>query len=185
LEAFPDDWPELEYLSVGGYIGDSVNSAVSTPSDGYNYISVVAALVAPLSRGTVSISSANTADPPVIDPRWLTDPTDQAVAIAGYKRLRQLFATNALKPVLIGPEYYPGASVGQSDQQLLAEIKKGFQTIWHAACTCKMGKSSDPMAVVDSQARVFGVKGLRVVDASAFALLPAGHPMSTVCKCSS
>jgi len=43
-----------------------------------------------------------------------------------------------------------------------------------------MGKSNDPMAVVDSKARVFGVQGLRVVDASAFPLLTPGHPQSTV-----
>lgn len=43
-----------------------------------------------------------------------------------------------------------------------------------------MGVSSDEMAVVDSKARVFGVKNLRVVCASAFALLPPGHPVSTV-----
>lgn len=48
--------------------------------------------------------------------------------------------------------------------------------------TGKMGQVSDPMAVVDSKARVIGVQGLRVVDASSFALLPPGHPESTVCK---
>lgn len=53
---------------------------------------------------------------------------------------------------------------------------------WHAACTCKLGMANDTMAVVDSKARVFGVQKLRVVDASSFALLPPGHPMSTVCK---
>lgn len=45
-----------------------------------------------------------------------------------------------------------------------------------------MGVSSDPMAVVDSRARVYGVSGVRVVDASAFPLLPPGHPQSTICK---
>jgi choline dehydrogenase-like flavoprotein len=45
-----------------------------------------------------------------------------------------------------------------------------------------MGNLTDPMAVVDSQARVIGVNKLRVVDASSFALLPPGHPQSTVCK---
>jgi choline dehydrogenase len=45
-----------------------------------------------------------------------------------------------------------------------------------------MGKRDDPSAVVDSRARVFGVTNLRVVDASAFAILPPGHPMSTICK---
>ena len=51
---------------------------------------------------------------------------------------------------------------------------------WHAAATCKMGRTNDTMAVVDSKARVIGVQNLRVVDASAFALLPPGHPISTV-----
>lgn len=46
----------------------------------------------------------------------------------------------------------------------------------------KMGTSDDTSAVVDSRARVFGVTGLRVVDASAFPLLPPGHPMSSVCE---
>lgn len=61
-------------------------------------------------------------------------------------------------------------------QHLLTSL----QTVWHAAGTCKMGVSSDPMAVVDNRARVFGVKGLRVVDASTFPILPPGHPQSTV-----
>ena len=53
---------------------------------------------------------------------------------------------------------------------------------WHASCTCRMGRTDDSMAVVDSKARVIGVNGLRVVDASSFALLPPGHPQSTVCE---
>lgn len=46
----------------------------------------------------------------------------------------------------------------------------------------KMGKKSDPLAVVDNKARVFGVSNLRVVDASSFPLLPPGHPQATVCE---
>ena len=45
-----------------------------------------------------------------------------------------------------------------------------------------MGKANDPMAVIDSKARVYGLDGLRVVDASAFPLLPPGHPQATICK---
>ena len=121
------------------------------------------------------------ADPPLINPNWLTDPTDVQVAIAAYKRVRELFATSALAPVLIGPEYFPGPSV-QTDSQLLLLIRESLNTVFHAAATCSMGKISDPNAVVDSKARVIGVQRLRVVDASAFPLLPPGHPMSTVCK---
>lgn len=172
----------MEYLSVAGFMGDNQNYATGGPTDSYNYATIVAALIAPLSRGTVSISSANMADPPLIDPKWLVDPTDQAVAIAAYKRVREFFSTKAVAPVLIGPEYYPGTNGTQTDEQLLAIIKKSFNTVWHASCTCKMGKTTDKMAVVDSKAKVIGVSGLRVVDASSFALLPPGHPVSTICE---
>lgn len=182
LARFPSDWPEVEYLSVGGYLGDNWNYALSTPTDGFNYGTVVAALVAPLSRGTVTISSADTADPPVIDPRWLTHPADQQVAVAAFNRVRALFATKAMAPVLIGPEYYPGLKGTQTDDQLLAQVRRSFQTVWHASCTCRMGKKNDPNAVVDPIAKVIGVRRLRVVDASSFALLPPGHPVSTICK---
>ncbi|MCJ1392119.1 hypothetical protein MMC18_004986 [Xylographa bjoerkii] len=180
LATFPSDWPEVEYLSVAGFLGDNNNYALNGPTDGYNYVSVVAAIVAPLSRGTVSISSADTAVAPVIDPRWLTDPTDQAVAIAAYKRLHEFFASKAMAPVLIGPEYFPGGSGNQSDAELLATIRSSFNTVWHASCTCKMGTRDDQMAVVDSNAKVIGVEKLRVVGVSSFPLLPPGHPMSTV-----
>jgi choline dehydrogenase len=183
LANFPSDWPEVEYLTAAAYMGDNVNYALSTPTDGFNYAAVLAALVAPLSRGTVTISSADTADPPIIDPRWLTDPADQAVAVAAYKRLRQLFAAKSMAPVLIGPEFYPGLNGTTTDEELLAVIKRSFQTVWHASCTCQMGKKDDKMAVVDQSAKVIGVEKLRVVDASAFALLPPGHPSSTVCEC--
>lgn len=82
--------------------------------------------------------------------------------------------------VLTGPEYFPGIEI-QTDEEILEVIRNTMMTIYHAACTCKMGTSNDSMAVVDNKARVFGVRGLRVVDASAFPLLPPGHPQSTVC----
>lgn len=66
---------------------------------------------------------------------------------------------------------------GQGPLQL---IKESFGTIYHAACTCAMGKRTNPLDVVDSHAKVFGVNNLRVVDASAFQFLPPGHPMATV-----
>jgi len=181
LATFPADWPEIEYLNVGGFFGYQNNFVTGGPHDGYNYGSIPIALVAPLSRGNISIFSADMADAPLINPNWLTDPADVAVAIAGYKRVRQLFATKALAPILIGPEYFPGAQVS-TDDEILHLIRQSLNTVYHAAATCKMGQTSDPNAVVDSKARVMGVKNLRVVDASAFPLLPPGHPMATVCK---
>lgn len=139
-------------------------------------------MVAPFSRGNVTIASNNTADNPIISPNWLQDPRDQEIAVAGFKRARQIFATDAIKKIVDGgQEVFPGANV-TADADILEVIRRTASTIDHAAGTCAMGKKSDVNAVVDSAARVIGVSGLRVVDASSFPLLPPGHPQGTICK---
>ena len=80
--------------------------------------------------------------------------------------------------IVIGLENFPGANRIQTDNEILENIKETLQRVWHASFTCKMGKADDRMAVVDSQARVLGVAGVRVVDASAFPFLPPGHPQT-------
>lgn len=82
--------------------------------------------------------------------------------------------------VLADPtEYWPGTNV-TTDDEILATVQNALMTVWHVSCTCRMGPADDPNAVVDSSARVIGVSRLRVVDASSFALLPPGHPQSTI-----
>ena len=170
---FSIDWPDLEWLPISAFVGNQTED----PRDGYNYAAMGTVLVAPLSRGSVSINSTTMADPPLIDPNWLTHPADIEVAIAAFKRLRTIWAL--LSDLTIGPEYFPGPSV-QSDAQILEYIRQAVAPIWHPAATCKMGKADDGMAVVDGSCKVHGVAGLRVVDASAFPFLPPGHPQATV-----
>lgn len=180
LDQYPASWPEIEYLSAPGYVGDFQDLLLQQPKDGYQYATILGAIVAPQSRGNVTITSADTSDLPLINPNWLTDPTDQSVALALYKRIREAFNTTAMRAGLADPvEYFPSPDV-ETDEQILNTIRDTLQTVWHASCTCKMGRADDEMAVVDSKARVIGVEGLRVVDASSFALLPPGHPQSTV-----
>ncbi|KAI0429010.1 glucose-methanol-choline oxidoreductase [Xylaria sp. FL1042] len=181
LSTYPADWPELEYIGLSLYTGWQNDSRHGDPDDGYNYASLAPALVMPFSRGTVSIASADAAVAPLIDPGFLTDEADVELAIAGYKRARQFWKTKAMQPFLVSdtPEAFPGASV-KTDAQILDIIKRSYNTVYHGACTCSMGKEDDDMAVVDPQGRVYGVQGLRVVDASIFPLLPPGHPMATV-----
>lgn len=181
LARFSPDWPEVEYISGAGFVGDFSNFLLVQPSDGRNYATLLNVLNAPLSRGNVTITSASTSVLPTINPAWLTDVADQQVAVAAYKRARQAFASSGLAPIVAGPEAYPGPEV-ETDAQILEAIRNSLMTLWHPACTCKMGKDDDKMAVLDSQARVRGVTGLRVVDASSFPILPPGHPQSTVCK---
>ena len=168
LASFPSDWPEVEYIvdgfpsGTGGTIG-----------------AVSATLLAPLSRGNVTITSPSMLDPPAINLGWLTDPADVEVAVAAFKRVRQIWDSAPAVSISIGSELVPGSAVS-SDADILNYIRQSVTPIWHASSTCSMGKAGDPMAVVDSTAKVFGVKGLRVVDISAFPFGLPTHPQGTV-----
>jgi len=153
----------------------------SQPPGDKNYAGLVAALVAPFSRGNVTIMSNDTRDNPVISPNWLLDPRDQNVAVAAYRRVRQIMSSAAMAPLLIGSEVYPGLNVS-TDAQILDAIQQDALPVYHAAATNAMGMANDTNAVVDSCARVIGVTGLRVVDASALPFLPPGHPQATICE---
>ena len=81
-----------------------------------------------------------------------------------------------MRPYL-SEEYRPGSAVG-SDDELLDFARQYAQTIFHPSGTCKMG--DDPMAVVDSQLKVRGIDGLRVVDASIMPTLVSGNTHAPV-----
>jgi 5-(hydroxymethyl)furfural/furfural oxidase len=65
--------------------------------------------------------------------------------------------------------------VMRDDDALEAFVRKSAIGVWHASCSCRMGRADDPMAVVDAQGRVKGVQGLRVVDASIFPVVPCAN----------
>src|SRR5580700_8956113 len=116
----------------------------------------------PLSRGYVEAKSPDPRQAPAINPRYLSHGTDRRCAVGGLRAVRRLFAAPVLAPYLVG-EILPGASI-QNDDELLHYLRQTGSTVFHATCTCKMGR--DPMAVVDDQLRVHGLDGLRVIDAS-------------------
>lgn len=180
LDAFASDWPDYEHLFLDGYFGYA-NDSSGAPTDGRNYVSSSTALTTPFSRGNVTIASNDTKDYPVVNPNWLSDPRDQEIAIAAFKRARAVFTNKATKAVVLGDEVFPGLNVS-TNAQILKLIQDSAAASYHASCTCAMGLRKNPMAVLDSEARVYGVKGLRVVDASAFPVLPPGHPTATICK---
>lgn len=190
LATFPDDWPEVEYIAADAYAGNFRHPLAQQPLNGKKYVSILGAMVAPLSRGNITLKSGNPLAAPAINPNWLSDPADQELAIAWYRRMREIFTTNDVASQLeeVGVEQYPGLE-NDSDEQILAVIRDSAITVWHASSTCRMGKSVlkngikervDEMDVVDSEAKVFGVDGLRIVDASIFPFLPPGHPQSTI-----
>ena len=116
----------------------------------------------PLSRGYVEARSPRPREQPNINPRYFSDETDCRVAVAGLRWIRRLFAAPALAKYVVA-ETVPGKDV-ESDDELLHYAKQTGGTVFHATCTCKMGR--DLLAVVDDRLRVQGLERLRVIDAS-------------------
>ncbi|MGZ7053469.1 MAG: GMC family oxidoreductase, partial [Candidatus Angelobacter sp.] len=119
-------------------------------------------LLHPFSRGDIRLRSSNPLDSPSIRANYLTDSRDIDVMLEGLKLSRTLAATKALAGYR-GAELHPGPAA-KDDAALRAHIAKFTETLYHPVGTCKMG--NDSAAVVDSELRVHGVEGLRVVDAS-------------------
>ena len=130
----------------------------------------------PSSRGTVRIQSADPWQPPAMQPNYLTTDLDRRCAIAAVKFARRLAQTEAMSPY-VREEYHPGAAA-RSDDDILAFCRERGATIFHPSGTCKMGK--DPMAVVDADLRVHGLRGLRIVDCSIMPTLVSGNTNAPV-----
>lgn len=116
----------------------------------------------PDSRGSVRITSADPADPPVIDPQYLAESTDVDRLVAAVSVARELAATDAFAPWL-AREVLPGPDV-TSDEDLRDFVARGTGTYYHPVGTCAMGTGPD--AVVGPDLKVHGIDGLRVADAS-------------------
>ncbi|MFY8206888.1 MAG: GMC family oxidoreductase, partial [Arenimonas sp.] len=129
----------------------------------------------PKSRGRLTLTGNSMAHKPRIDAGYLSDAAgfDMKVMLEAVKLSRQLLAQPAFDAYR-GPEVFPGESV-QSDAELENFIREKAESIYHPVGTCKMGALDDRDAVVDSQCRVKGVRGLRVVDASVIPKLIGGN----------
>lgn len=127
----------------------------------------------PKSRGEVRLQSTDPSQSAVIDPHYLEHEYDQKVMIEGVKKAREILATSEFTQYK-SREIGPGPEA-QTDEEILAFIRKRSETIYHPIGTCKMGKVEDPNTVVDSELKVKGIKGLRVVDASVMPSLISGN----------
>lgn len=121
--------------------------------------------------GSVSLRSLDSKDAPLIRMNYLQSQADVQKLVEGVKLIRQLFQTSAFDEFR-GEEIAPGAYV-VNDEAIEAYVRDGCSTVWHPVGTCKMG--TDPMAVVDSELRVHGIEGLRVVDASIMPTITTGN----------
>ena len=128
-------------------------------------------LLRPKSRGEVGLRSADAMQPPVIDPNFFGDPDDLESMVAGYKTTRRLMETPAMKTLQKKDMFTAGV---RNDDDIRAVLRARVDTVYHPVGTCKMGVN-DAMAVVDPKLKVYGVEGLRVVDASIMPTLIGGN----------
>ena len=166
-----DALPDIEIIFASApYVGEGL---VPLPEEG---LTVGAILLRPRSRGTIRLRSADPADKPEIDPKYLTDPDgiDEATMLAGLAECERLVATDALRAVTTGGWVQPeGGESMTSVERAELSLRRYSHTLYHPIGTARMGSDAD--SVVDPELRVRGVEGLRVADASVIPTLIRGH----------
>jgi choline dehydrogenase len=125
------------------------------------------------SRGSITLRSGNPTDAPVIRFNYMSDPSDWEDFRSCIRLTREIFGQEAFQPYMKG-ELQPGPGV-ETDAQLDDFLREHVESAYHPCGTARMGRASDPMAVVDPECRVIGVEGLRVADSSIFPQVTNGN----------
>ena len=136
-----------------------------------NYGSFSVANMRPLSRGTINLQSSDPFRPPIIDPRYGSNPVDLDIIFAAILFNRQILARPSMQ-MLQPMQMYPPQDADNAT--IMNMIKSGIRTEYHPSCSCPMMPLSMG-GVVDSNLLVYGTQNLRIVDASIMPLIPASH----------
>lgn len=162
LAAF-DDYPNIEFLVLPAYDNPGFPNP---PNATGNYITILAALVSPSSLGSVTISSTDINDQPVINVNYYDTTADQEIAVAALQDALAITETAAWAPIYLGRDrVFPTADLVASYDDMLNYVRNTATTVWHASGTMPMLPQASG-GVVDNELRVYGVSNLRVVDAS-------------------
>lgn len=143
------------------------------PPHPFSGITLSACILRPESRGSVRIGSTDPLKPPLIRAGYLEAESDVRLAVAMVHKMREIASAGPLARHIVD-EHEPGRAL-RTDDEILQWVRRRAGSIFHPVGTCAMGPDSDPMAVVDAQMRVRGVKGLRVVDASVMPRIVSGN----------
>ena len=158
--------PDVQYQFLAGSFDKP-----GQPMHPFPGCSLVAIPCRPESRGWLRIKSPDPAVPPAMQPNYLSAREDQETMIAALKISRRIFQSPTMRRHVV-EEFWPGPQV-DSDAGLLDHAKRTGSTTFHQTSTCTMG--THDKAVVDTELRVHGVDGLRVVDASVMPTVISGN----------
>ncbi|XP_058447549.1 glucose dehydrogenase [FAD, quinone]-like [Malaya genurostris] len=189
----PDGWPDYEILQIGGTMAGDPSFELNfnykhetfqklfgdIQKTGQSGFTIFPLILRPRSKGRIYLKSGNPFIYPVIDPNYFSDPYDLDISVKAIRKALEIVEQPAMQRINahLLPIPMPGCEHLEfnSDDYWRCFTRHATYTIYHHVGTCKMGPPKDPSAVVDSRLRVYGVKGLRVVDASIMPKVPAGH----------
>jgi choline dehydrogenase len=167
LRSSPDEArPDLQLHLV-----EFSSAAMGQPPHPFPGVQLTVCVLRPLSRGEVRIANADARSAPLIYGRYLDHPDDVARTLRGI-RLVQAIASQPSMRAIIREEAEPGITA-VDDQAVIDWMRTTSVTVYHPVGTCRMG--SDDNAVVDTQLRLRGMEGVRVIDASVMPTLISGN----------
>jgi choline dehydrogenase-like flavoprotein len=169
--------PQLEVIFSDGYTGLKGYPAADSSLFGIGTFSLIGVVQHPLSKGNVHISSRDINVKPVINPNYLSHPYDLQAATTLAKYLRTIASAQPMRDVWT-EEYEPGKAV-QTDDDWKKYALANTLSIYHPIGTAALLPEKDG-GVVNPDLKVYGIKGLRVVDASIIPLLPSAHLQTLV-----
>ena len=188
-----DDWPDMEFMatstSASADGGTQVKRAHGVSDEFYNEVykdinykdtfGIFPMMLRPKSRGEIKLRSNNPLEYPLLYHNYLTDPHDVWVLREGVKAAIAYGETQAMKR--FGARFHAKPLPNckhlppLTDEYWDCVVRQYTLSIYHYSCTAKMGPASDPYAVTDPQLRVYGVSGLRVIDASIMPTITNGN----------
>nr|XP_012217942.1 PREDICTED: glucose dehydrogenase [FAD, quinone] [Linepithema humile] len=192
------DYPDVQFhmapASINSDAGVQVRKVLGLTDEVYNTVyrpitnrdtwTIMPLLLRPKSRGTIRLRSSNPFHSPIINANYFSDPMDIAILVDGAKLAIKVSEAKVFKQ--FGSRLHrikvPGCKHLKfgSDAYWECHIRHISMTIYHPVGTAKMGPSTDPTAVVDPRLRVYGVTGLRVIDASIMPTICSGNTNAPV-----
>jgi len=192
----PDGYPQIELLYVAGSLAsdmllrkdfgirDSIYDSMFKSIENDNSFMILPMLMRPKSKGRVLLSSANYKSKPLIFPNYFANDDDLKTIVKGIRIAMDVCRQPAMRKIGCKLHDVPIPDCAgrpfDSDEYLECMARHFSFTIYHLSGTCKMGPADDKKAVVDPRLRVYGVKGLRVIDASIMPEVMTGHTNAPV-----